>query len=523
MKPESGEGTPTPGAPEFYTRDDVRSDDHSPPGTFPYTRGIRAVRRGSWIQRGLSGEGDARHSNAQIKALLERGQTGIDVIGDSPTMGLMDPDSPFARSAVGSQGVSLCCLEDYRELLDGLPLGSMTISSSVPAPFFIAGLVLVARERGVPLDGLRGSVLQPPFYTEDCGYAMHLPFALRMRLACDSIEYCSQLLPRFHGFLEDTYFFSEVGLTPAEEMALGFLEIKHVCQELVRRGLEIDRFAPRIAILVNCSMSLFHEVAKIRATRRLFAKMMRDEFGARDPRSHSVAITSHTSGLSLTAQQPVNNVVRGALQAMALVMAGVQALEISAFDEGYRTPGPEAHLVGLRTQQILDLETDVGQAVDPLGGSHFVEHLTDEMEREIRSIMAGFEARGTPEQLCERGVFAAFFAEAMDRRQRALSTGELKQVGVNVHRLPPEEDRLLRGEAEAKGRTWQQVIQRSLERKRARDPDAVKRGLDEMANAARDRHRNLMPPLIAAMGDGLTMGEIARALKRGYGLHEEKP
>jgi methylmalonyl-CoA mutase cobalamin-binding domain/chain len=509
---------------DFYTREDVSGGrDDSKPGEFPYTRGIRAARRGSWIQRGLSGEGDARSSNAQLRSLLEKGQSGIDVIGDSPTMALMDPDEPLARAAVGSQGVSLSCLEDYRALLDGLPLDSMTISSSVPAPFFIAGLELVAKERGVPLDKLRGSVLQPPFYAEDCGYAMHLPFALRMRLACDSIEHCAERLPKFHGYLEDTYFFSEVGLTPAEEMALGFLQIRHITRELVRRGVDVDRFAPRIAILVNCSMSLFHEVAKIRATRRIFARLMRDEFGAKDPRSHAVVITCHTSGLSLTAQQPINNVVRGAFQAMALVMAGVQALEISAFDEGYRTPGPEAHLVGMRTQQILELETDVAQVIDPMGGSYFIERLTDELEQEIRSTIDRFEARGSPEQLCEQGVFAAFFAEAMDRRHRALASGALKQVGVNVHRVPPEEDRLLRGEAEAKGRTWESAVQRSLERKRARDARAVQRGLDEVAGAARDRQRNLMPALVAAMADGLTVGEITRALRRGYGLREDRP
>ncbi|HVE87621.1 MAG TPA: methylmalonyl-CoA mutase family protein [Myxococcales bacterium] len=507
----------------FYTRDDVPPGDDSAPGGFPYTRGIRDTRRGSWIQRGLSGEGDAAHSNAQLQALIARGQTGVDVIGDAPTMAMMDPDHPLARSAVGTQGVSLCCLDDYRALLDGLPLDAMTLSSSVPAPFFLAGLSLVARERGVPLDKLRGSVLQAPFYGEDCGYAVHQPFALRMRLACDSIQYCAQHLPRFHGFLEDTYFFSEVGLTPAEEMALGFLEIRHVCLELVRRGVEIDRFAPRIAILVNCSMSLLHEVAKIRATRRLFARMMRDELGARDRRSHAVVITSHTSGLSLTSQQPVNNVVRGALQAMALVMAGVQALEISAFDEGYRTPSPEAHLVGLRTQQILELETDVAEAIDPLGGSYFIEHLTAQLEKEITSVRERFESQGTPEQLCERGVFAAFFAEAMDRRHRALSSGGLRQVGVNVHHLPPEEDRLLRDEAEAKGRAWHDHVQRTVQRKQARDPQAVRRGLDEVAAAAQDRDRNLMPALISALEAGLTMGEIASALRRGYGLREEVP
>jgi methylmalonyl-CoA mutase N-terminal domain/subunit len=500
----------------FYCRDDAR--DEPPPGTFPYTRGIRDKVRGAWIQRGLSGEGDPSHSNAQLKRLIENGQTGVDVIGDSPTMALLDADHPMARSAVGSQGVSLGCLDDYRALLEGLPLDTMTLSSSVPAPFFLAGLVLVAKERGVALDRLRGSVLQPPFYAEDCGYAMHLPFALRMRLSCDSIEYCAEHLPRYHGFLEDTYFFSEVGLTPAEEMALGFLEIRHIAQTLVRRGVSIDRFAPRIAILVNCSMALLHEVAKIRATRRIFAKMMRDEFGAKDPRSHAVVITSHTSGLSLTAEQPVNNVVRGALQALALVMAGAQALEISAFDEGYRTPSPEAHLVGLRTQQILELETDVAQTLDPLGGSYLIEHLTDRLEGEILAIMARFEALGTPEQLCERRTFANFFDEAMVRRARSIESGELKQVGVNVHRLPPEDDRLLRGEAEAKGRTWTEQIERTAQRKRARQGPAVARHLQSLSVAAVDPKQNLMPHIIEAMAGGVTVGEISGTLRVAYGM-----
>jgi len=500
----------------FYGREDLTRPDAPPPGEYPYTRGIRA-RPGVWIQRGLSGEGDPQWSNRQLKALIANGQTGVDVIGDSPTMALLDPDHPLAADAVGAQGVSLCCLDDYRALFDGLALDTLSISSSVPAPFFLAGLVLVARARGIDLAQLRGSVLQAPFYAEDCGYAMQMPFALRLRLACDSIAYCAEHLPRYHGFLEDTYFFSEVGLTAVEEMALGFVEIRYVVRELLRRGVAIDRFAPRIALLVNCSMALFREVAKIRASRRLFANMMREEFGAQDPRSLAVVIASHTSGCAMTAQQPVNNVVRGALQAMALVMAGVQAIEISAFDEGYRIPSSEAHLVGLRTQQILQLETDVSGVLDPLGGSFLIESLTDELERDIRAFVTKIEGLGDPGTLCDAGFFSRLFEDAMVRRERELASGLQHRVGVTIHRVSIDEDRLLRDVVETRGRSWRERIRATIERKQARPQDAVRAALDGIASAAADKARNLMPAILDAMAGGVTVGEIAAALKRAYG------
>ena len=334
-----------------YSPEDSKGLDYqanlNSPGAFPYTRGRQADRRGGWIQRELSGEGEPSRSNEQLRYLLEKGQMGIDVIGDSPTMACMDPDHPLAMNTVGTQGVSLCCLQDYRELYKDLPLDSISISASVPSPFALAGLYLVAKEDNIRPDKLRGSVLQAPFYAEDCGYSMHMPFRLRLRLSCDSIEFCAKAMPKFHSFVEDTYFFSEAGLNVVEEMALGFVEIRHIVRDLLKRGVDIDSFAPRIAILVNCSMDFFEEIAKIRATRRLFARIMKEEFGAKDPRSWAAVITCHTSGLSLTAQQPFNNIVRGALQALALVLAGVDAMEISAFDEAYRTPSPESHLVAL--------------------------------------------------------------------------------------------------------------------------------------------------------------------------------
>jgi methylmalonyl-CoA mutase N-terminal domain/subunit len=334
-----------------YMPEDLKDHDFEnqlgAPGDYPYTRGRRARAAGGWMQRELSGEGDPSRSNEQLKYLLSQGQTGLDVIGDSPCMAYMDPDHPLAAHAVGTQGVSLCSLDDYRELFKDIPLDSAVVSCSLPASVSAASLSIIASDNNVPLDRLRGSVIQAPFYVEDCGYASHMPFRLRLRLSVDCIKFCTEEMPKFHSFVEDTYFIAETGMDAANEMALGFIEIRYIIKELLKSGMDIDSFAPRIGILVNCSMDFFEEVAKIRATRRLFARMMREEFGAKDPRSWSAVITCHTSGLSLTAQQPVNNIVRGTLQSLALVMAGVQAMEISAFDEACRTPSDSNRLADM--------------------------------------------------------------------------------------------------------------------------------------------------------------------------------
>ncbi len=490
------------------------------PGAFPYTRGRRPPDPGAtaWIQRELSGEGTPSRSNAQLKYLIGRGATGVDVIGDTPTMAYLDPDHPAAAHAVGTQGVSLCCLDDYRELYADLPLGGLTVSMSLPPLLGMAGLYLAARERGVDPARLRGSIVQPPFYCEDCGYATHMPFALRLRMTADSIEFASREMPRFHAFLEDTYYISDGGLDAVEEMALGFVEIRYVVRELLRRGVGVDAFAPRIAILVNCGMDFFEEIAKIRATRRLYARMMRDEFGARDPRSLAVNIASHTSGLSLTAQQPVNNIVRGATQALALALAGVQGIEISGFDEAFRTPSPEAHLVGLRTQQVIALETGVTRVGDPLGGSYLVEALTDQMETRIREMVARIEAMGDPTALCDRGWFRGLFQDAMERYARQVKEGTRAQVGVNVHRMPAAEDTLLREVAEEKIEPSRERVDRIREHRRARDARRARETLAALGDAARDARANLMPPVIAALEAGATMGEAAWVLRAAYGV-----
>lgn len=507
---------------QFYSPGHTAHTDYAnhvgDPGSYPFTRGIRAdlYSRGGWIQRELSGEGDPVRSNEQLKHLIGKGQMGIDVIGDSPTMALLDPDHPLAANAIGTQGVSLCRLQDYRDLFRDLPLDSVAVSSSVPAAFSVSGLYLVAKENGIPPEKLRGSAIQPPFYAEDCGYAMHMPFNLRLRLTTDSIEFCSKAMPRFHSFLEDTYFFSESGLNAVEEMALGFVELRYVVKELLKRGVDIDSFAPRIAILLNCGMDIFEEIAKIRATRRLYARIMREEFGAKDPRSQAVVITCHTSGLSLTAQQPFNNIVRGAVQALALVFAGVQAIEISAFDEAYRTPSPESHLVGLRTQQVIYLESDAAKITDPLGGSYFLEALTGDIEKRIYDMVLEIESKGDPAELADKGFFRNFFHDAMERYATQIKEGVLSKVGVNAHQIPEEEDTLLREVTEKKIEPCWERIEIIKAFKEERDRDAIAGVLRDVRNAAGSEKENLMYPVIAATEAGATMGEIAGAMRLAY-------
>ncbi|MBI5720511.1 MAG: acyl-CoA mutase large subunit family protein [Burkholderiales bacterium] len=505
----------------FYTAQDAAMPAPELPGVFPFTRGRARPAQAAqgaegWIHRELSGEGDPRHSNAQLKYLIGIGQTGIDVIGDSPTQSMLDADHPLVEHSVGTQGVSLCTREDYLQLFHEIPIEQISVSSSVPSIFALTGLLGVVEANGLSRERVRGSVLQPPLYATDAAYANGMPVALQSRLSVDVMEFCALHLPRFHSYVEDTYFYSESGLDAVEEMALGFVQIRHLVGALLARGVPVDSFAPRIAILVNCSMDLFEEIAKIRATRRIFARMMKEEFGATDPRSLSVVITSHTSGLTLTAQQPVNNVVRGAVQGLALALAGVQAMEISAFDEGYRTPSAEAHLVGLRTQQVLALETGITRVADPLGGSYYVEALTDEIEARILARVRQVEQAGDPIALAENGYFRRIFHDAALRHHREVSTGARPVVGVNCHTLPAGEDRLLRDIAERKVAPFRQRIEAMREHRVARSAGDTRRALREVHAQARAPGINLVPAVHAAFGAGATMGEIAGALRLAY-------
>jgi methylmalonyl-CoA mutase, N-terminal domain len=510
----------------FYRPDDtaqLRYDTQlGDPGEFPFTRGRRPPGRGgpptAWIERELSGEGSPSQSNRQFRELLRHGALGVDVIGDTPTMAALDPDHPMCEPAVGSAGVSLCRKQDFIELFDGIPLDRITASHSLPAAFALAGQYLAAAANGVDPGLLRGSAIQGPLYTEDCSYATFMPYPLRLRLCLDSIAFSTRTMPRFHAYLEDTYFISDGGLNVIEEMALGFIQLREITRQLIGRGLPVDAFAPRIAILVNCRMDLFEEMAKVRAVRRLFARMLRDEFGARDPRSLAVNVSVHTSGLSLTAAQPINNVVRGAVQALAMALAGVQGLEISTFDEAFRTPSRTAHLVAMRTQQIIAEETGVPRVADPLGGSWYIESLTDEIERQIDDEVRRIEALGDIGALVEAGFFREIFLRAMDRHARQVQTGERRVVGVNCHTVDRKDDTLLRDVAEERFHAASDHVARIRTWRAGRDATAISAALDRVRGAAEDPVADLMPPIVAALDEDATIGEIAGALRQAYGL-----
>ena len=505
----------------FYGPNSEEKAKHnlSDPGEYPFTRGRLASPRprDSWIQQELSGEGTARRSNEQFKELIAKGAKGVDVIGDAPTMSALDPDHPLARHAVGNTGVSICRFEDFQDLYADLPMDQLTFSHSLPpGAYTVAALHRVAQERGFDPLNLRGSTILLPAYCEDCSYQIHMSYDLRMRLALDSIEFAAKEMPRFHAFLEDTYYISDGGLNSVEEMALGFAEIREIVRSLVSRGIDIDSFAPRIAILVNCRMDFFEEIAKIRASRRIFARMMREEFGAKDPRSWSCAITAHTSGLSLTLAQPINNVARGAIQGMALALAGVQAVEISCFDEAYRTPSHDSHMVSLRTQQIVQLEAGADRVADPLGGSYYVESLTDEMEKRINDMVEKIESMGSLKEVSESGWFRELFQNAMTRRAQAIQDGSETQVGLNAFQIPEEEDRLLRDQSESKIEpSWDRIDQIRFF-KDNRDQAAVGEHFAKITESSA-KPENLITPIADAMEAGLTQGEIAGALRLGVG------
>ncbi|MBT4018253.1 MAG: hypothetical protein HOE62_09905 [Alphaproteobacteria bacterium] len=499
----------------FYTAEE---GDGNAPGVFPYTRGKRLPRPGqSWILRELSGEGTATRSNEQFKSLMAKGQQGLDIIGDTPTMHMLDPDHPHAIHAVGTQGVSLCCRTDFEDLYRDLPLDELSFSQSLPSVPGIAGLYLVAKERGMPSEILRGSAIQLALYEDDCSYSRHLPLKLRMRMATDSVAFAAEKMPKFHALMEDTYFFSETGLDSVEEMALGFVELRYYIRALLAKGIDIDAFAPRIGILLTCRMDLFEEIAKIRATRRIYARMMKDEFGAKDPRSMALTVTAHTSGLTMTAQQPVNNVARGGMQAVAMAMAGVQAMEISTFDEAYRTPSEDAHMVGLRTQQIVQLETNVTKVADPLGGSWYVEELTDKMDQRICAELARIEAKGDIGELSEQGFFRQIFNNAMERLSRDLEDGTVQRVGVNSHSIPNEEDHMLKEASEKKTEPFRGQITHIQNFRKNRDQDKCKQALGGLYDAVRDENRNMMEPYVAALEADATIGETAGVLRQAYG------
>ncbi|RMG47608.1 MAG: methylmalonyl-CoA mutase [Acidobacteria bacterium] len=490
------------------------------PGEPPFTRGVQPTmyRSRFWTMRQYAGFGTAEESNARYRYLLERGQSGLSVAFDLPTQMGLDSDSPLARGEVGKVGVAIDSLEDMEVLLRGIPLDrvstSMTINAT--ASILLAMYVAVARRQGVPLDKLRGTV-QNDILKEYIARGTYIfPPRPSLRLVTDIFAWCAENVPQWNTISISGYHIREAGATAVQEVAFTLANATAYVGAALEAGLPLQRFAPRLSFFFNAQIEIFEEVAKFRAARRLWAKIMRERFGATDPACCRLRFHAQTAGASLTAQQPENNVVRTAYEALAAVLGGCQSLHTNALDEALGLPTERTALLALRTQQVLAHETGVADTVDPLAGSYFVESLTDEIERRASELLARIDELGGAVAAIERGFPQREIADAAYRLQRAIESGDRVVVGVNRFREGAEPDvPVLKVPEELE----QRQCARLAEVRRRRDPVRWRRAIDAVRDAAAG-HGNLMEPILEAVEAHATVGEISTALADVFGRYD---
>jgi methylmalonyl-CoA mutase, N-terminal domain len=487
------------------------------PGSFPFTRGVYPdMYRGRlWTMRQYSGMGSAEETNRRFRYLLDHGQTGVSVAFDLPTQMGLDSDHPRAEGEVGKTGVAIDSVDDMERLFEGIPLDhvstSMTINAT--APILLLLYELVAERRGIEPAKLFGTV-QNDLLKEYAARGTYIyPPQPSMRLITDLFAYAGERIPRWNTISISGYHMREAGATAAQEIAFTLANGIAYVQAAVDAGLAVDDFAPRLSFFFACHMNFFEEIAKFRAARRMWAAIMRDRFGARDPRSQTLRFHTQTGGATLTAQQPENNIVRTALEAMAAVLGGTQSLHTNSFDEALALPTEQAVKIALRTQQVLGYETGVAETIDPLGGSYFVESLTDGLERLATEIIGEVDARGGAVAAIEAGYYQDEIHEAAYRIQRGIETEERIVVGVNrfvdAAAKPVELQRI--SEEETARQT-----ERLRELRASRDQHAVDAALAGLEETARGSE-NLLSPMREALRLRATLGEVSDALRRVFG------
>jgi methylmalonyl-CoA mutase, N-terminal domain len=494
------------------------------PGSFPYTRGVYpSLYRGRlWTMRQFAGFGTADETNARFRYLLDHGQTGLSTAFDMPTLMGYDSDHPRSAGEVGREGVAVDSLADMHTLFAGIPLGevstSMTINS--PAAILLAFYACVGEDQGVPRDRLRGTI-QTDILKEYIAQKEYIfPPEPSMRLVTDMVEWCVAEMPLWHPISISGYHIREAGSTAAQELAFTLADGFTYVEWGIERGLEIDDFAPRLSFFFNAHIDLFEEVAKYRAARRIWARELRDRYGARDPRSLLMRFHTQTAGVSLTAQQPEVNIVRTAIEALAAVLGGTQSLHTNSFDEALALPTEDAVRIALRTQQVIAHETGVVNQIDPLGGSYYVEHLTNELERQAYDYLAKIDSLGGVVEAIKQNFFQREIADAAFRYQAEVEAGKRVVVGVNRYEL--EDD-----VAPALLKVDPALETRQIERVRAlkarRDSARVESKLAELKRAAAGEDVNLMPVIVEAARAAVTMGEMCDALREVWGIWRETP
>lgn len=508
--------------PEIVTDENEYINKIGFPGEYPFTRGIHTngYRGKIWTMRQFAGFGTPEDTNERFKYLLKNGQTGLSVAFDLPTLMGRDSDDEASNGEVGICGVAISSLEDMEILFKEIPLDqvstSMTINS--PAAMIFAFYLAVAKKQGVPFDKLRGT-LQNDILKEYIAQKEFIyPPKPAMRIITDMIEYCSKEVPQFNPISVSGYHIREAGSTAAQELAYTLADGFTYIEYCINRGLDVDEFAPRISFFFNSHLDFFEEIAKYRAARRIYAKRMKEKYKAKNPRSWWLRFHTQTAGCTLTAQQPENNIVRTALQALAGVLGGTQSLHTNSMDETLALPSEKAVKIALRTQQIIAYESGVINTVDPLGGSYFIEELTDKMECEAEKIFSEIDSFGGVIPAIENGYFQREIANSAYRYQLELERKEKFIVGVNEFVEPNEKIDIpilqISPEVEIKQR------ERIKSLKQTRNSKKVNESLAKISDAA-IHNKNLMPALIEAAENYVTLGEMVDELKKHFGVYEE--
>ncbi|BDG59242.1 acyl-CoA mutase large subunit family protein [Caldinitratiruptor microaerophilus] len=510
-----------------YRPEDIAGLDYArdlgDPGEYPFTRGVYpTMYRGRlWTMRQFAGFGTAEETNARFKYLLQTGQTGLSIAFDMPTLLGYDSDHPFANGEVGKLGVAIDSLRDFEILMDGIPLDKVSTSMTInpPASIMLAMYLVVAEQQGVGWDQVSGTIQNDILKDYIAQKTYIYPPEPSVRLIVDTIEFCTRHVPKWNTISISGYHIREAGATAAQELAFTLADGMYYVEAAMARGLDVDEFAPRLSFFFDVHNDFFEEIAKFRAARRLWARIMREKYGAKNPRSWMLRTHAQTAGVSLTAQQPENNIVRVAIQALAAVLGGTQSLHTNSYDEALALPTEEAVRIALRTQQIIAEETGVANTIDPLAGSYYVESLTNQLEEEAQAYFRKIEALGGVVKAIEKGFFQREIADSAYRFQRRLKSGDYVVVGVNKYADPNEKVRtkILKINPEVQRRQ----IERVREVRARRDPARAQKALAELRKASQSSE-NLMPYILECVRAYCTEGEIAGVWREVWGEWREE-
>lgn len=510
----------------LYTPEDIKTSDYMRdlgfPGEYPFTRGLHATmyRGRLWTMRMFAGFGTAADTNRRFKYLLKEGESGLSTAFDYPTIMGYDSDHPMARGEVGVCGVAISSLKDMETLFDGIPLDQVTTSMTIngPAPMLLAMYVAVGDKQGVPREKIGGTTqndnLKEFFAQKLCIF----PPKPSVKLTTDIIEYCARHLPKWNPVSISGYHIREAGATALQELAFTLYDGIAYVESTLERGLKVDDFAHRLSFFFASHSDFFEEIAKFRAARRLWAKIMKERFKAKNPRSMWMRMHIQTSGCTLTAQQPLNNIIRTTIQALAAVLGGTQSLHTNSFDEALCLPTEEAVTVALRTQQIIAYESGAANTADPMAGSYYVESLTNEMEEKAMEYIQKIDDMGGAIAAIEKGFLQKEIADSAYRYQREVDEKKRIIVGCNEYTIEEEECpiKLLRVDPKVE----KEQVARLQKLKRERDNRKVKEFLEKL-HYATEKDENLMPIIIEAVKAYATLGEITEVLRKVYGEYKE--